>query len=238
MGSLGNLLRYKQKVALKNPRTGKTVKSVWVRVLGDAELKEAFKYCRIASAKLREELRDKNSSVYQDQILSVLKEQTRADHIGLILASKENEFANNAPIVVAREDAPKIEEVAVQPDAPTLEEQERLDAAEEGQNKTYLKAVEEYIQTKLNEVKASLEELSDEKVFELATVEYANIQTLQTFLEELNEQKAFRGTYLDEACTKRGYDDIEEFKNADGRIKTQLINAYNELEMSNDEIKN
>ncbi len=237
MAGLEDLLRYKQKVELKNPRTNKTVKTVWIRILGDEDLRDAFKFSRIMSSEKRAKLRDKDSDTYKDEIRTLM-DSTRAEKMELIVASKENQYANEAPIIVVREELPKIEEIAVQPDAPTLEEQERFDAAEEEDNNKYLKAIEDYIQTKVNELKASLEELTDDRLNEIAEAEFINIQSLQAFLEELNQQKAYRATYMDEACTKRGFDSIDKFKNADSNIKSQLIVAYSELEVNPDEVKN
>lgn len=238
MAQLDDLLKYKKKVTLKNQRTGKDLKTVWVRILGDDDMKEAFQQARIASAAKRKELRDTDSPAYQDEIIGVLKETPRDQQEELILASKENEFANNAPIVVPREDAPKIEEIAVEPDAPTLEEQERLDDTEKEQNEKFRKAIDEYIETKLNEVRAGFADLTDDRIFELATVEYINIQSLQAFLDEINQQKAFRGTYMDEDCKERGYSSMDSFRNADSQIKAQLIVAYSELEVGADDLKN
>lgn len=237
MAGLENLLKYKDKVSLRNPKTGKTIKTVWVRILGDDDLKEAFKYARIASAEKRAQLRDKDSDIYKDEI-SDLSQQPRENLEELILASRENAFANEAPVIIEREELPEIEQIAVQPDAPTLEEQERLDTEVNTQQEKFKKAIEEYIQTKLNEVKAELKDASMEKIVELAIVDYTNVQALQAFLDELNQQKGFRGTYTDEACTNRGFDTIEDFKNAHGSIKVQLIEAYNNLDMGSDDIKN
>ena len=237
MAQLDDLLKYKKKVILKNPR-GEDIKAVWIRVLGDDDLKAAFQASRVASAEKRKQLRDKNSVAYKDEIVATLKEGERDSWEQIILASKENEFVNNAPIVVPREDAPKMEEIAVQPDAPTLEEQERLDAAEKEQDDKFRQALEEYIQTKLAELKAHMDELTDERVFEMATIEYVNIQALQAFLEELQDQKGFLGTYMDEACTERGYSTIAAYKNADGRIKAQIAEAYSGLELGTDDLKN
>lgn len=236
MAGLEDLLRYKKEVELKN-RSGKTVKKVWIRILGDEDLRDAFKFSRIVSAEKRARLRDKNSDTYKDEIRTLL-DSTKAEKIELIVASKENQYANEAPVILSREELPKIEEIAVQPDAPTLEEQERFDAAEEEDNSKYLKSIEDYIQTKVNELKANLAEVTDERLNELAEIEFINIQSLQAFLEELNQQKAYRATYMDEACTKRGFDSIDKFKNADSSIKSQLIVAYSELEVNPDEVKN
>lgn len=236
MATLDDLLRYKDKVVLKNQK-GKTIKTAWVKVLGDEDVKEAFRASRLASAAHRALLRNKETDTYKDE-RAAIEEQTREQHIELILASKENVFANEAPLIVPREDLPEMEEVSAMPDAPTLEEQERLDTAIEELDNKFRNALEEYIQTKLNEVKAEIEEKSDEEVLEMAWVEYVNIEALRAFMEELANQQGFRGTFEDEACKKKGFSSVEGFKNAHASIKNQIINAYKELELSNDDIKN
>lgn len=235
--TLDDLLRYKKKVTLKHPITGKAVKSVWVRLLGDEDLKEAFKFARIASSRKRASLRDENSDTYKDEIAE-LKNLPREDLEALILASRENVFANESQIIVPREDLPEIEEIAVQPDAPTLEEQEKLDTEIGILDTKFKKAVEEYIQTKVNEVKAELAESSFDEVVALTIPEYINIESLQEFLNELNHQKGYRSTYIDEACESRGFSTIEAYKNANSSIKQQIILAYDSLELNNDDIKN
>jgi hypothetical protein len=238
MATIDDLLKYKKKVLLRDQRSGKDLKAVWLRVLGDKDLQDAFKFSRIASANKRKELRDKENSAYQDEIIGTLEEAGRESWEELILASKENEFANTAPIITPREDEVKIEEIAVEPDAPTLEEQERLDATEAEQDDKFRAALEEYIQTKLNEVKADLKDLTDEKVFELAAVEYVNVQSLQEFMNELNNQKVYRATYSDDKCTERAFSSIDAYRNSHGAIKAQLIGEYLSLEMGADDVKN
>lgn len=237
MASLDDLLKYKEKVVLKNPRTGKNLKTVWVRVLGDDDLKESFRLARIVSAAKRAALRNPESDVYKDEILA-LREESRENLEQWILTSRENIFSNEAPVVVVREDLPDIETIAAQPDAPTLEEQERLDEETNKVNDKFREAVEDYIKTKLEEVKAELAALSQEELIEKATEEYINIQSLQAFLEEVTQQQAYRGTYIDEECKTRGFSSFDAFKNSATSIKQQLIDAYRSLEIGNDEIKN
>jgi hypothetical protein len=235
--TLDDLLKYKERLALKNPKTGKTVKTVWVRILGDEDLRAAFAAARAASSAKRMELRDVNSDAYKGEILG-LKEESKEDLEEYILTSKENVFFNEAPAIVVREDLPEIDQFAAIPDAPTLEEQERYDAAIVEQNEKYKANIKDYIDTKLAEVKAMLAETSFEELINLASVEYINIKALEAFLEELRQQQGYRAVYLDEACTKRGYSSIQAFKNAAGPIKQQIVDAYSALDISNDDIKN
>ncbi len=237
VATLDDLFKYKQEVPIVNPKTGKVSKKVWVRILGDEDLRDAFKFSRIASAEVRARLRDKTSDAYKDEI-GALGEQPRENWEAIILAYRENTFSNEAPTVVVREDLPELEEMSVKPDAPSLEEQERYDRAIEEQNEQFKKAIEDYVQTKLAETQEELSKMSDEKVLEAASREYSNIESLRTFMEELGIQQGYRGCYTDEACKNRAFSSIEAFRNAHTSVKAQIIEAYKSLELDNDDIKN
>lgn len=236
MGKLADLLRYKEKVELVNPKNGEKIKTAWVRLLGDEDLQEAFKFARIVSAEKRASLRDENSDDYKNAAIQ-LAEQPREVLESLILASKENKFANDASAIVVREDLPEIESIASLPDAPTLEEQEIHDKEINAVNDKYVKAIEDFIETKMNEVRAEIKDYTDEQVLNQAQIDLSLIQPLQDFVAEMNAQKVYRGTYMDEACKTRGFDNVEEYKNADASIKEQLVAAYNSLEISSEDLK-
>lgn len=236
--TLDDLFKYKEAVEIKNPRTGKVAKRIWVRILGDEDMKEAFRFARIVSAETRAKLRDRNSNEYKDEIESTLSEWPRESLEELILSYRENTFANEAPTIVTREDLPELEEISVNPDAPSLEEQERLDKAIDEQNEAYKKSIEEYVQTKIAETKVELSKLDDKEVLEIASREYANIESLRVFAEELGIQQGFRGSYTDEACKNRAFSDIESFRNSHTSVKHQIIEAYRAIEMDTEDIKN
>lgn len=236
LGKLTELLKYKAEVTLKD-KNSEDLAKVWVRLLGDEDLKEAFKFSRIASNKKRVSLSNPESSDRQDTVAQ-LAEQPLADLIDIIVAARENEFGAEAAVTVDREDLPEIASVAKRPDAPTLVEQEKLDQLIEEQEAAYQKALEEYIQTRITELRAEMTEKPFDEVVELASESLINIEALQRFLEELNDQKIFRGTFSDKDCTERAFENIEEAKDAHPLIKTQLLEAYNALEISGDDIKN
>src|ERR1044071_7065716 len=99
MATLDELFKYKEKVDIVHPKSGKVKASVWVRVLGDEDLKEAFRVSRIVSSQKRARLRDESSDEYKDEILT-LAENTREDLEALVIAARENDIVNQAPVIV------------------------------------------------------------------------------------------------------------------------------------------
>ncbi len=238
MASISDLLRYKAPLKLVDPRhPEKTLMTVWVRTLGDDAIKDAYKFSRIASAEKRAALKDTSSPDYIDALKS-LGEQDDTDLIGLITAQKESEFRSLATAVIEREDLPKMEEIAKEPDAPTLEEQEILDKKEKELAEDYDKRVEEYVQTKVTEYTDVLNKSTHEELVELGKQAMANLVPMQVFIDELQAQKGFRGTFLDKECKTRAFETIEEYKESDSAILNQIIEKYTELEIGPDEIKN
>lgn len=237
MASLADLLRYKEQVVVRNPRTGKEVAKVWIRVLGDLDLTKAYKAARIASAEKRAALRNPETDDYKDEVMGVydLDLPQRKD---LIMTSKLSGIVAEASVAIERPDLPKLEEVAAEPDAASLEELERLDKLERETEEEYQKKIDEYIETKTTALSAELDALSEEELTEMAKLEVSNLVPFSMFVAELNAQKIFYGAYNDEACKERTFNTIEEFKQLPKTVQEALIIKMNELEISGQEIKN
>lgn len=237
MAKLSDLFKYKKEIDIKDPDTDKVLQKIWVRVLGDDDLKEAYKYARIASSERRALLRDVNSSEHKDEIAQ-LDGVPKENLVAIILAAREQAVSSEAQVAVVREELPSLEDITERPDAPSLEDQERLDRMVEETDEKYKKDIADYIQTKLEEMGAVLLEKPMDEVLDLAKADLANIQALDAFVTELNDQKGYRGSYEDKECRIRAFDSIEDFKGAHSLLKSQVINAYLSVEMDTDEIKN
>lgn len=237
MATLSDLLRFKKQIEIKHPTTQKVLSQPWIRILGDEDLKEAYRWARIASAAKRAAVKDKNSTDSKDA-RAQLSETSREDLFYLMRAARENAFVSEATAIVVRPDLPKIDEIAAIPDAPTLEEQEIQDKREAETEESYQKALREYVETKLAELEVELNNLSEDDLYSRASLELINVQAMEAFNNELNDQKAYRGTYNDEACKNRAFSSIEDFKETHTLIKEQIIAAYSELEMGADDLKN
>lgn len=237
MGTISDLLRYKTALELKDPRTNNVLETIWIRIMGDEDVKNAYKYGRVASSELRAKLKDPELIEYKIQILS-LEEQDTKDLYDLIVAARVNDFTRESVAVIAREELPKLEDVAVEPDAPNLEEQEKLDAEEKAGEDRFTAAIDKYVNERKEVLEAELKKTKRDKLVEMAKVEIANIAPTQAFLTELEDQKGFRGSFKDKECKIKVFASIEEYRNTASSIKEQILQAYNKLEMGPDEIKN
>lgn len=240
---LVNLLKWKKQIFLTG-NNGKPLLdddkkpvSVWIRIIGDDDQQEAYKMARIKSSEKRLTLRNVNSSDYKDQVLPLI-DADKEVCIELIRATRGSNYMGEALANVERPNLPKMEEIAIDADSPTLEEQEKMDVAVEKTNAEYQKAIEDYMEIKNAELDAEIEKSSLDILRVMAMYETSNALALGTFLAEVAEEKAWRSVYIDENCTLRGYDSIEEFRSQHSIIKNQVLKAYEELETPPEQIKN
>src|SRR6185369_8023189 len=99
MGKLSDLFKYKKEIEITDPDTEKVIQKVWVRVLGDDDLKEAYRYARIASSERRALLRDVNSPEHRDEIAQL--DGVPAENLAaVVLAAREQSFQNEAQVTV------------------------------------------------------------------------------------------------------------------------------------------
>jgi len=238
-----DLLRWKKSIILKDEsdkilldEKGNPV-TIYMRVVGDQDLQDAFKLARVRSAEKRKTLRDETSLEYLDQVAPI-KEASREDCMELILTARTQTFQSEAYANVERPDAVTIEEIAADPDAVSLEEQEQLDAANEKVDKEYVDAIQTYIETRQKETEVELESISLENIRGIAELEVSNITSLALFLQEVLDYKIIKACYTNKALTEKAFDSVEEYRSANSHIKAQISEAYMRLEIGADEIKN
>lgn len=231
MGTLSELLRWKRSVTLAPDTT------VWVRIVGDWDLQESYKLARIASAKKREALRNIDSTDFQDEV-KAFSDASEDECKALIKAARGNQWVAEAFSAVVRPEEAKISEIAIDPDAPTIEEQEKLDAANAQIDLDYQKAIEDYSNQKEIELDSELKSLSIDDLRVLAQVEASVIIPLTVFMSELQDQKVWRSVYDDETCKKRSFSGIEDYRSMLKQFKDKLAETYTELETGADNLKN
>lgn len=236
MGSLSDLLRYKQKVDLKNEQD-EVIATVWLKIIGDHDIQDSYKLGRVASAKKRAILRDTTSNDYIDEI-EVFENASKEECIATIVAGRSSNFTAEAISANSREELPTLRDVAVDPDAPQLEEQEQLQFLKLQREIDYQKKIDEYVETRTTELRAELETKDLDKLREEAKEQAINILALTEFVEVVSEQKTWRAVFEDEECKKHAFASVNEFRNLHQLIKNQLILAYQQLEINPTEIKN
>lgn len=243
MGKISQLLRWKEDVLLKR-ENGSPIKDetgaeviIYMRVVGDHDLQEAYKVSRRASALKRAALRDPGTEDYKLEV-EPFTVATSEECKALITSAFGQNWIAEAISTVKRPDEITLEDIAVDPDAPTLEEQEKVDAANLEQNEKYTKDIEEYCKTKQVELTSRLSLMGEETLREEAARAVSDALPMTVFVNRLQEEKCWRGCYIDAKRTVKAFDSYEDFIESDANIKNQLLKAYIDLESNSDEIKN
>lgn len=234
--NLKELFKWKSKVDILDENNN-IAATVWVRVLGDWDIQQAYKLSRAASNLKRLALRDSSTLDYQDEVLPV-QDFTREEKYEVIKSARQTSIIGEATVAIERPELPKIEEIAPEPDAAGLEDLEKLDKITDKIERDYQRDIENYVNERMAILNHELEDMSDEELSSLAMKEVSNVVPFSIFMEELGLQKIFRGTYLDEYCKERAFDSIEEVRDLHSLVKQQLLNAFSALELNPDEVKN
>lgn len=236
MGKLSTLLRWKIPYTIID-ENDKPIAKVWLRIIGDDDAHEAYTFARLMSADYRAKMLTPGTVEYRENI-EPLDTATEEQAKEIIIAGQTNNITSMAEVAVERPELPKLEEVAVDADAPTLEEQEKHDALIRKTNDDFEKAKETYINERKITLTAELQGKSIDELRESAKIEVVNVMALQTFITEVTEEKTWRSVYEDEECKIRGFDSIEDFKSAAETVREQLKTKYVELERNGENVKN
>jgi hypothetical protein len=236
MASIKDLLRYKKALEIRS-QEGEIIKSVYIRLVNDEDLNKSSRLARIASTEFRAKLRDENTDEFKDQIAPIaeLDDDTLK---AMIVGSVQNQITQEAYVKINREELPKLEEFAIEPDAPSLEEQEELDSALETQQKEFEKKIDDYITDRVAVFKMELESLPREELIKRAQDEMVSILPLQVFFDEFNKQKLLRGTYEDKLCKVPSFSSIDDVRETHSYVRDQIMEVYTQLEINPTELKN
>ena len=228
-----NLFRWHTKVDIKD-RDGKSAATLYIRLVGDVDYNQAQQYGLVASRKLRKLLRDENSAAHQSLFLDI-DERTNEDLLFSVLLVEMHNFRDAA--VADLTDT--IFDIALpESDDETLEGRENRQEAEENLATEKAEKLRAKMEEKSNERRTVLEKLSIEELRKIFIDSSIGYRCLDEFNTTFREYCIFNGTYNDSKFTARAFLDFDEFRNISPTLKGQLVNAYLQLELSGEQLKN
>ena len=204
--------------------------SIYLRLLGDADMNRARVYAIRRSAELRRKLRDADSD---ERLMYVRDEEelTKEELINYIVMFALRDITNTA-LKEVKVPAPK------QPKSSAdLEKMEK-----------YQKEIDEYpakvdaalkarIEKETNKVKEELEKLDEDVLYKRYLSELINELCEQEALSAFNDMELYLGCYKDEALKERAFDSFEDYDNQPMELKNQLRAAYSSIRVPMDELK-
>ena len=207
------------------------IMSIYIRLVGDAELNKARVFALRSSMEMRNQLKDKNSELHKAFIMDSYSDIEKDDLIQLII--------NYTSSSIARDSIDDVKlPLPVEPKSDAdLEEQEE-----------YQKAVDDYPLKRFALIREKIEQKTEEKKHELSqkTHEELEKEYVATMIASMCEQEminkfkamcAYLGTYKDSKYKTKLFTSYEDFDNILPEIKQQIIDSYSSLEMSSDELK-
>jgi hypothetical protein len=125
------------------------------------------------------------------------------------------------------------------PDNATLEQQEEHEAKIIKTREERIQGIADYIEKKSNERKAELDKIEDmNQIKAMYKTSIVNIRCEEEFTKMFREYQIYKGTYRDEALTELAFDSFEEFLDSAPQLKTTLMSAYVNLELTGEDLKN
>ena len=236
MSKLSKLFKWRKKVEILHG--DKVIATAYIKLIGDNEYGEARNAGLTASKLLRVKLRNPNTEEYKATFTDV-DAMDKTELVMNIVFSEMPNFRDEFMATFPEERLPDISEVAEDPDNPTLEEQEKLETKIEESRKARIEEVTKFIEEKGEERRKELiAEESMDVLRDIHKTSMINLKCTEEFSITFREYQVYKATYEDEKYTKMAFKTFDEFKESSPMLKNQLTNAYIELEVSGEDLKN
>jgi hypothetical protein len=204
--------------------------SVYIRLLGDADVNRARVFALRKSAELRRKLRDLDS----DERLMYVREQeemTKEELIGYIVMFSMREITNQA-IRQISVPAPK------QPKANAgLEKMEKYQKEIDDYPNKINAALKEFVSKEEKKIKAELANESEDALYKKYVDHLIMEFCEQEAVKAYNDMETYLGCYNDENYTERAFRDFDHFDNQPIELKQQLREAYESIRVGMDDLK-
>lgn len=227
---ISRLFRWSKEIPLSDPFTG-TAMSVFIRLVGDADMNRAKAYGYRKSADLRKRLKTPDSDervIFLTELDSFTEEEALRQAVMLLELPEYYQEALKV-VDVKEPKEPKAEA--------SLEEQENYQLAVDEYPNKYSKEVERLMIEAREDRREELLKLSKDALYTLYENTVINRLCEEELKEEYYKMCVFLGAFLDEDFKKRAFTDFNEFENIHPQLKVILKQEYQNLELGTDLLK-
>jgi len=220
------LFKWKKAFTIDDNLTNESI-TLYMRLIGDADVGKARAYALRQSANLRKALKTPDSDERVSSLIESLefKEDTLENLINLILLLKLEDLQTRALRDI---DIPQ----PIQPDSDAgLEEQEDYQKEIDDYPKKFAEAVTEKARELEDIEKKRLESLEFDKLYKEYESQMINRICLEEMSNRFYEMASYYGTYRDKRYKYLAFPSFEAFQNAATPLKERLIIEYKNLEL-------
>lgn len=204
--------------------------TVWMRILGDADVNKARVHALRKSFELRKKLKDVDS-VERLIYIREIDDMTEEELLNYIIAFSMREIANasHKDVKVKRPAQPKSDA--------TLEKMEKFQKEVDEYSDKVKDAINKYMKAEVEKLKKSLDgagkEILYKKYEKLLVEEFCEQEALNGY----REMELYLGCYQDSDYKKKFFSSFEEYENTDSKVKKDFRAAYDRLDVRMDELK-
>lgn len=233
MSKLSELFKWKKQVNIED-NNGKILTTIYMRIVGDADYREARTEALGRSRNLRAELRNSKSKDYKANFSS-LNSVTKEEMLVAIVMSEIPDYRDECLLTVVEEKIPDLS------DNPSLEEQEehqeiidRVETSREEPDKNILK----FIENRSEERKVELSKKKVSDLLDTYITAVINLRCNEEFAVVFREYITYKGTYSDDKYKNLACDSFEDFTSSVPYLKNRLMAEYDDLMINGERLKN
>jgi hypothetical protein len=227
--NIDNLFGWKGEFILRD--LNKEIGTVYMRLIGDADINRARVYALRESAKLRRLLHDKNSDEYL-ALVSPAEFFTQEQLLDTIIGLYIRNFAQDASSEIILDLPPEPGSDA------SLEDQEEYQKEVDAYPNKRTDVIRKFVEDRLKEKKDKLDNKTQEELFNNEYLPMALDTLCETrMMEAFRDMCVFLGTFKDKEYKNKFFTNFDEFSNIKTTIKNQLKEYYMSLELGIDELK-
>lgn len=209
---------------LKEPLT------VYIRLVGDAEINRARVFALRKSAELRKQLKDENS----DQYFALIADIDDLDEEQLISYLLLNDTRDLYTRILKEIEIPKPKELNSEA---SLEDQEKYQLAVDNYPRNLHEAVIKKMEKELKNLEESFKKKPKEELYKLYKKSVINIACETEMFSSFKGMCIVFGTFKDEELKEAFFGSYKELENLPSDVKQQFVDAYDSLEISMDNLK-
>jgi len=229
---LTNLLKWNKKVDIVD-KDGNILDTIYVRLVGDLDYQTAQKYALVSSRKTRKNLHDENTIEYESLFFDI-DVINKKELVSGILISEVGNFRDQALDELGAD----ILDMSDFGDNPTLEERETQEEEEEDSAKKRIKLINDKMNEKQEKRREELNKMTIKDLREAYMKSMIDLKCMESFTLVFREYCCFAGSFSDIKFTKRVFNAFDDFRNLSPIIKKQLFEAYMDLEINGEQLKN
>ena len=201
----------------------------YLRIVGDAVIDDARRIALLESRKLRKLLRDSNSDEYLIH-LDPLNDLTDEDLKNILINSAMRDVMRE---YVSRNPRPVLASLG---DHPTQEEQEEYEQAKEEREATYIESMTEYVENWRADFIKTLDR--DRDFLLMLTSKYqVDLACENLFTQEFEKNVVANSIYSDDKFKNKMFT-VEQYSELPSDLKRKLRDAYDNISIPADELKN